>query len=55
VTEQIRDGTLTAEDMALGYKQLQRVEESWRAMKSGLRMRPVFAVRRIAFKRPEDC
>jgi transposase len=36
------DDTLTAEDMALGYKQLQRVEESWRTMKSGLRMRPVF-------------
>lgn len=36
------DDTLTAEDMALGYKQLQRVEESWRMMKSGLRMRPVF-------------
>ena len=36
------DDTLTAEDMALVYKQLQRVEESWRTMKSGLRMRPVF-------------
>ena len=36
------DDTLTAEDMALGYKQLQRVEESWRTMKSSLRMRPVF-------------
>lgn len=36
------DDTLSAEDMALGYKQLQRVEESWRTMKSGLRMRPVF-------------
>lgn len=36
------DDTLTSEDMALGYKQLQRVEESWRTMKSGLRMRPVF-------------
>jgi hypothetical protein len=36
------DDSLTAEDMALGYKQLQRVEESWRTMKSGLRMRPVF-------------
>jgi len=35
------DDTLTAEDMALGYKQLQRVEECWRSMKSGLRMRPV--------------
>ncbi len=28
--------------MALGYKQLQRVEEAWRSMKSGLRLRPVF-------------
>jgi transposase len=36
------DDTLSVEDMALGYKQLQRVEESWRTMKSGLRMRPVF-------------
>jgi hypothetical protein len=36
------DDSLTAEDMALGYKQQQRVEEAWRTMKSGLRMRPVF-------------
>ena len=36
------DDTLTAEDLALGYKQLLRVEECWRAMKSGLRMRPVY-------------
>jgi len=36
------DDTLTAEDLALGYKQLMRVEECWRTMKSGLRMRPVF-------------
>ena len=28
--------------MALGYKQQQRVEETWRTMKSGLKMRPVF-------------
>jgi hypothetical protein len=28
--------------MALGYKQLQRVEEAWRTLKSGLRLRPVF-------------
>ena len=35
------DDTLTAEDLALGYKQLMRVEECWRALKSGLRMRPV--------------
>ena len=39
----------SAEDMALGYKQLQRVEEAWRRLKSGLRMRPVYhwAVHRI--------
>ena len=36
------DDTLTAEDLALGYKQLLRVEECWRTMKSGLRMRPVY-------------
>ena len=36
------DDTLTAEDLALGYKQLMRVEECWRTMKSGLRMRPVY-------------
>jgi transposase len=36
------DDTLTAEDMALGYKQLMRVELAWRQLKSGLRMRPVF-------------
>ncbi len=36
------DDTLSAEDMALGYKQLQRVEEAWRDMKSGLNLRPVF-------------
>jgi hypothetical protein len=36
------DDTLTAEDLALGYKQLMRVEQSWRQLKSGLRMRPVF-------------
>jgi len=36
------DDTLTAEDLALGYKQLLRVEQCWRQMKSGLRMRPVF-------------
>ena len=35
------DDTLNAEDMALGYKQLQRVEEAWRTLKSGLRLRPV--------------
>jgi len=36
------DDTLTAEDMAMGYKQQQRVEEVWRTMKSGLKMCPVF-------------
>lgn len=36
------DDTLTPEDLALGYKQLLRVEECWRQLKSGLRMRPVF-------------
>ncbi len=35
------DDTLTAEDLALGYKQLMRVESCWRQLKSGLRMRPV--------------
>ncbi|HZD10019.1 MAG TPA: hypothetical protein VE553_01660 [Candidatus Binatia bacterium] len=33
------DDTLNAEDMALGYKQLQRVEEAWRTLKSGLKLR----------------
>lgn len=36
------DDTLSAEDMALGYKQLMRVEQAWRDMKSGLKVRPVF-------------
>jgi transposase len=36
------DDTLSAEDMALGYKQLLRVEQAWRDMKSTLDMRPVF-------------
>ena len=35
------DDTLTAEDLALGYKQLLRVEVCWRQLKSGLHMRPV--------------
>jgi len=39
------DDTLTSEDLALGYKQLLRVEQCWRQMKSGLRMRPVFHFR----------
>jgi transposase len=36
------DDTLSAEDLALGYKQLMRVEECWRTMKSGLRTRPLY-------------
>ena len=36
------DDTLSAQDMALGYKQLMRVEQAWRQLKSGLRLRPVF-------------
>ncbi len=39
------DDTLSAEDLALGYKQLLRVEQCWRSLKSGLRMRPVFHYR----------
>jgi transposase len=39
------DDTLTAEDLALGYKQLMRVEQCWRQLKSGLRLRPVFHYR----------
>ena len=36
------DDTLSGEDMALGYKQLQRAEQAWRTLKSGLRLRPVY-------------
>jgi hypothetical protein len=36
------DDTLTPENLALGYKQLQRVEQAWRTLKSGLKLRPVF-------------
>ena len=36
------DDGLSAEDVALGYKQLSRVEEAWRTMKSGLKLRPVY-------------
>jgi hypothetical protein len=36
------DDTLSAEDLALGYKQLMRVESCWRTLKSGLRLRPVY-------------
>ena len=39
------DDTLTAEDLALGYKQLLRVEACWRTLKSGLRIRPMFHFR----------
>jgi hypothetical protein len=39
------DDTLSAEDLALGYKQLLRVEQCWRQLKSGLGMRPVFHYR----------
>ena len=43
------DESLTPTDVALGYKQRQRVEEAWRSLKSGLRVRPVYhwAVHRI--------
>jgi transposase len=43
------DDSLTPADIALGYKQLQRVEEAWRTLKSGLRVRPVshWAVHRM--------
>ncbi len=36
------DDTLSAADLALGYKQLQRVEIAWRSLKSGLKLRPLF-------------
>jgi hypothetical protein len=36
------DDTLSAEDLALGYKQLMRVEQCWRTIKSGLKTRPVY-------------
>lgn len=39
---QTNDDTLSPEDLALGYKQLLRVEACWRQLKSGLRMRPVY-------------
>jgi hypothetical protein len=43
------DDTLSPEDLALGYKQLARVEEAWHTLKSGLKLRPVYhwAVHRI--------
>ena len=36
------DDTLDAEDLALGYKQLMRVEQAWRTLKSSIRLRPVY-------------
>ncbi len=36
------DDTLSAEDMALGYKPFMSVEQAWRDLKSTLDMRPVF-------------
>ena len=39
------DDTLTSTDLALGYKQLMRVEQCWRQLKSGLRLRPVYHYR----------
>src|SRR4051812_11819559 len=36
------DPTLSAEDIALGYKQLLEVERGWRDMKTTLDLRPVF-------------
>ncbi len=36
------DPTLSAEDIALGYKQLLEVERGWRDMKSTLELRPVY-------------
>ena len=40
------DSTLSAEDVALGYKQLLQVEHAWRDMKTTLDLRPVFHRRR---------
>jgi hypothetical protein len=36
------DDSLTPEDIALGYKQLMQVEQAWRLLKSGIKIRPVF-------------
>ncbi len=46
---QSNDDSLTPADLALGYKQLQRVEEAWRTLKSCLRLRPVYHWAPIAF------
>jgi len=44
------DDTLSAEDMALGYKQQAGIERAWRLLKCGIRVRPMFhwAPHRIA-------
>ena len=39
---QSHDESLTPTDLALSDKPLQRVEEAWRPLNSGLRLRPVF-------------
>jgi hypothetical protein len=36
------DDTLSAADLALGYKQLQRVELAWRQLKSAMKLRPLY-------------
>jgi len=36
------DDSLSAADLALGYKQLSQVERGWRDLKGALRLRPVF-------------
>jgi len=36
------DDTLNAEDIALGYKKIQRIKGGWRTLKSGTRLRPVY-------------
>lgn len=36
------DDTLTPVDLALGYKQLMQVEDCWRMMKTGMKMRPIY-------------
>jgi hypothetical protein len=48
------DPTLTAEDVALGYKQLLEVERGWRDMKSTLDLRPVFTTSNAA-SAPTSC
>jgi hypothetical protein len=36
------DDSLSAEDMALGYKQQASIERGWRLLKNGIRIRPMF-------------